>query len=518
MQQKKTEDPIDICVYDVKKCFDSMWAKEAINDAFDLGFQNDKLPLVYLANENASIAIKTSSGTTERSTISNVIMQGTVWAGLLCTSTMDKLGKHIYNNPHMAYKYRGKIVVPPLKMVDNVLTVAKCGAASVTMNAVVNSFMSSKKLQLNQLKCAKIHVGKKCGECPELFAQKEHMKNSDQEKYLGDLVNKDGKQHATVVERISKGYGIVANILALINDIPLGHRRVEIGLELRQAWLVNGILYNSEVWQQLTEDDQSNLNKMDHILLRSILGAHSKVPEEQLYLETASINMSQTLSARRMIYLQTILQRSEGELIRNIYQEMKADPLKGDWSELVKSDFENFDISLNEDEIRDMDPKKYKSLIKEKVRESAFICFKEMQAGHTKGRQNQHKDLSSPQKYLLTNKLTNKQVSLLFNLKCQSVRGIKDNFHRQYPGDLLCPLCKLEADSQSHILTCSVLRRNTTINPEVKYDFIHGSLEDRAGHGHHPLLFPAGAQGPTPRERDSLPGRPNSGLLDIIVL
>ena len=164
--KKKTEDPIDICVYDVKKCFDSMWAKEAINDAFDLGFQNDKLPLVYLANENASIAIKTSSGTTERSTISNVITQGTVWAGLLCTSTMDKLGKHIYNNPHMAYKYRGKIVVPPLQMVDDVLTVAKCGAASVKMNAVVNSFMSSKKLQLNQLKCAKNHVDKKCGECP----------------------------------------------------------------------------------------------------------------------------------------------------------------------------------------------------------------------------------------------------------------------------------------------------------------------------------------------------------------
>ena len=128
----------------------------------------------------------------------------------------------------MAYKYRGKVVVPPLQMVDDVLTVAKCGAASVTLNASVNSFMSSKKLQLNQSKCAKIHVGKKCEDCLELFAQKKHMKNSDQEKYLGDFINKDGKQHATIVERISKGYGIVANILPLINDIPLGYRRVEI--------------------------------------------------------------------------------------------------------------------------------------------------------------------------------------------------------------------------------------------------------------------------------------------------
>ena len=34
---------------------------------------------------------------------------------------------------------------------------------------------------------------------------------------------------------------------------------------------------------------------------------------------------------------------------------MKADPVKGDWSELVKGDFENFDIILTEDEIREMD-------------------------------------------------------------------------------------------------------------------------------------------------------------------
>ena len=107
---------------------------------------------MYLTNESASIAIKTSAGTTDRSNISNVIMQGTVWAGLLYTSTLDKLGKYIYDNPHMAYKYIGKVVVPPLQMVDDVLTVAKCGAASVTLNAVVNLFMSSKKLQLNQSK------------------------------------------------------------------------------------------------------------------------------------------------------------------------------------------------------------------------------------------------------------------------------------------------------------------------------------------------------------------------------
>ena len=67
------------------------------------------------------------------------------------------------------------------------------------------------------------------------------MRNSEREKYLGDIIHKDGKHHGTVVERLSKGYGIVENILALLSDIPLGHRKIQTGLELRQAWLLNGI-------------------------------------------------------------------------------------------------------------------------------------------------------------------------------------------------------------------------------------------------------------------------------------
>ena len=132
------------------------------------------------------------------------------------------------------------------------LTVSKCGATSIAMNNTVNTFMSSKKLKLNKEKCAKIHVGKKCKNCPTLDVQGEPMKCSAKEKYLGEFITKDGKQHTTIVDRIAKGYGIVANIIALVSEIPLGHKRIEIGLELRQAWFLNGILYNSEIGQKLT--------------------------------------------------------------------------------------------------------------------------------------------------------------------------------------------------------------------------------------------------------------------------
>ena len=60
---------------------------------FDASVQNDNLNILYMLNQNAQVAVKISSGLTERETISNVIIQVTVWGGIFCTTTMDKLGK-----------------------------------------------------------------------------------------------------------------------------------------------------------------------------------------------------------------------------------------------------------------------------------------------------------------------------------------------------------------------------------------------------------------------------------------
>ena len=87
------EEACDVSIYDVEKCFDSLWNKDCLNDMWDAGCQDDKLNLLAEGNKIASVAVKSSEGITKRFTISNIIMQGTVNSGLFCTSTMDKLAK-----------------------------------------------------------------------------------------------------------------------------------------------------------------------------------------------------------------------------------------------------------------------------------------------------------------------------------------------------------------------------------------------------------------------------------------
>ena len=72
--------------------------------------KNDKLPLLYLENLNAKVAVKTTKGISKRINIQNLIMQGSVFGGLLCTTSMDKLGKLVYEEEKLINKYKEAVV------------------------------------------------------------------------------------------------------------------------------------------------------------------------------------------------------------------------------------------------------------------------------------------------------------------------------------------------------------------------------------------------------------------------
>ena len=301
--KKGNENPVDFQVYDVEKCFDSLWLHEVINCLYEAGLQNDKLPLLFIENSIAQVAVKTVRGMSNREVIKNIIMQGSIWGSLGCVALMEKLGQQIYSKPHLLYYYKGLVPTPPLQMVDDILGIQKCSNKSVQLNSNINTFIELEKLKLSDKKCSNVHVGKSENNCHKLRVHEQQMKNSSQETYLGDIVHKSGQLKHTVNSRVAKGFGAVNTILAIINEIPLGHWRIMAGLQLRQAIFLNAILFNSEAWHGISDADIEHLEKVDEALLRGILRAHSKIALEALYLETGSLPIRYILKNRRLCYL-----------------------------------------------------------------------------------------------------------------------------------------------------------------------------------------------------------------------
>ena len=282
-------DDIDLQLFDVIKMFDKLWIQEAINDLYEVNMTNDNLSLLYKENQNNSIAIKSPYGISNRFIIEDVIMQGTVFAPLQATTSMSQLGSLAYKRGKPLLTYKETVQIPAMGMIDDIATVTKCGMQTVLSNAVTNSFVESKRLQLGPKKSHRLHFGKKHKDCLDLKIHGDKMENSNQEKYVGDIITEDAKNDENIAARKGKAFAIAGDILAILDEIPLGPYRIDAGLCMRNGMFLNAILTNSEVWYGLKSTHITELEEVDEYLLRQILNAHSKTPKEMLHLETGTI-------------------------------------------------------------------------------------------------------------------------------------------------------------------------------------------------------------------------------------
>ena len=467
--KRKVKD-IDIQIFDAYKCFDKLWAKECLNDVFENGFQNNKLPLLVKENEDAQVAIKTSTGLTRRVSISNVIMQGTVWGSLFCTSTMDMLGKEAYKQPEHLYKYHG-VPIPPLGMVDDIISVSSVENTS-TINMLINRFIEHKKLKLSEQKCSRIHIGEGHRNCPEIKVHEHIMKDADKEKYLGDWIDKTGKIQETINSRKSKGHGIVANILSILNEVPFGKHRVEVGLKLREAMLINGMLFNSEAWHGVTNAQVATLEAVDLALLRGILNVPRGTPNHFLYLETGSLPIHWILAQRRINYLRHIYSRNDDELIKKVFIAQKEAPTSGDFVKLVTKDIIRLGLTHKEIENGEIS----KQELRKCVRSVAFSQLRAIQSKGTKTKTIKYFEFQM-QEYLRS-EINREEMTTLTCIRSMCVRGVKTNFKKMYKLCLHCPLrCDSENpydDTQEHVLRCSKLGGSN-----IEMDCMHASVVDQ---------------------------------------
>ena len=458
--QKKPEDALDCQVYDVEKCFDALWLHEVVNCLYEAGLNNDKLPLLFLENNNAKIAVKTQKGLSNRVSIKDIIMQGSIWGSLCCVVLMDKLGKMAYSNPELLYYYKGVVGTPPLQMVDDIMALQKCNIKSQKVNTVINTFMELEKLTLSCNKSKNIHIGKSDIKCHSLRVHGAEMKQSKREKYLGDLVDITGKNRPNIEARQSKGFGIINNILAIINEIPLGHWRVEAGLRLRQAMFINGCLFNSEAWHGVKETDVKLIEKVDECLLRGILNSHSKIPLEALYLETGSLPVRFIITSRRLMYLHNILQRGSEELVRKVYDVQKKDVSNGDFIELINEDKAAINLSISDEEIKSLKKAKFRNIIKDTIKIAACKYLNKLKENHTKMNGLLYTKLEKAA-YLGSPLFNIENEKLLLALRTRTVKGMKNDFRGMY-ADNLCALSCNTPDTLQHVLECSVIQQYHT--------------------------------------------------------
>ena len=313
--------PIDIELFDIMKFFDEMWHSETMNDLYDTGVQSDKFAMIAKLDEDCYIKVKTPCGETEEFTLSQLVLQGSVFGPIKCSVQMDTLGRDCLAEDKGLYKYKGMISVPPLALIDDVLCVSKCDVDSIEVNAIVNSKVESKKLRLSKEKCAQLHVSKNGKDKCETYLKvhDEQMKKVENGTYLGDILSADGSLDKNVENRRQKGIGISSQITGILNSVSLGFFYFKIAFALRDAKLLTGILTNTEVWNNIKTKHFDILEGIDLMMIKKTLNAHSMTAKEAFFLEAGLMQIKFVVIKRRLMYLWTILQRDDQELLKRAY-------------------------------------------------------------------------------------------------------------------------------------------------------------------------------------------------------
>ena len=170
MKQKKSKNmkPLMFQINDYEQMFDSINLQEAISDVYDCGFNDDKLPLVYQANAEIEMAVNTPHGLSERQTIKDIVLQGDTFGSILASVQVDSIGKRCENSGY-GYKYKNKLPISMLGLVDDIVGISEVGYKSHQMNAVINAKTAEKGLRFSATKCKTMLVGR-CTEFPKTNA------------------------------------------------------------------------------------------------------------------------------------------------------------------------------------------------------------------------------------------------------------------------------------------------------------------------------------------------------------
>jgi hypothetical protein len=469
---------VDIQIYDLVQAFDALWLEDCMNDIYDClpaNMRDRKLALVYQSNITNLVAINTPVGQTERVNMPKIVMQGGGWGPMECSVSIDKLGRQCTQRRRHMYKYKDKVDVVALAMVDDLLGIAPCGLESLELNTFINTQIKMKKLRFHtpgpdgKTKCHKIHVGNKNKFCPTLHVHGTKMPEVTSDTYLGDIISGDGSNKLNIENRVSRGQGKIAQILSMIDKISLGKHYFKIALLLRESIFLSSVLNNSEIWYRLTKNDLEELEVLDRSLLKKIISAPNSTPTAALYLETGTMTIGTIIKARRLNFLQYLVKLPKDEMLSRFFHCQWLESNQHDWTNQVRIDLEELDLPVDLEEIEKKSIFSWKNLIKKRAKE--FELRKLLNNKATKGKSNM-KNLNYD-KLHLQDYLINLDVKLAKNVFRYRTRMIQfdGNFNCQELVNV-CPLCGLHSDLQHISFQCPVVVEKIGI--EEDYENIFG--------------------------------------------
>ena len=175
-------------------------------------------------------------------------------------------------------------------------------------------------------------------------------------------------------------------------------------------------------------------------------------------------------------------------MLPKVFRAQLRRPSKGDWTEMVKKDLEDFKINLSFDKIKRTSKDSFKKIVILACKKYSFnnLLLKQTKrqekSENSKGNKLKYSKLQM-QNYLSSSKITMKEAKLLFKIRTNMLE-VKKNYKRKGSKneqvsneDITCPLCKKHIDSEENVFKCEELSNMNT--SDVEFEDLFSNNEEK---------------------------------------
>ena len=339
-------------------------------------------------------------------------------------------------------------------MIDDIASFALSGPDAIKTNAIINSKIESKKLKFGPSKCHNIHFGKIQDTDSMLKVDSNIMNVKDYETYLGDIICKTGSNQKNIENRTHQGLAAINQITSMLSLTSLGHFYFEMSLVFRDSVLLSKLVFNSEVWYNVTNAQLEKLEQIDELYLRKMFSVAKTAPKVGLFIECGKLPVKIVIKMRRIMYYWQILHKDEDELLSKFFTVQKYSPSEGDWVCQVQKDMSDIKLDLSEAVIKSLSQFQFRNLVRKKIDIFAIDYLKSKRK--TKSMKLDIVKLE-PKNYLLSKNLSITEVQTLYKVR-NSMIDVKENFKSSHEDNMWCKTCLLFTETQQHLIDCPKIR------------------------------------------------------------
>ena len=425
-----------IIFLDVQKAYDKAWL-----DAIHALHMNKNLRMIKRINSNLTARIQTRYGLTRKINIKDSIRQGGVLSVIEYATLIDEIAKELKQR-NLGLPTKQNFNLDSLLWMDDVCLIHHALDELQKILNVTNHVAKKYHIQFGAAKCKVVKNGK--GKKSALKLNGEILEEVPSYKYLGEIINNKGNLSDQIAEISKKVKGATTRILA-----EAGNKEFK-GIKMRAIWqmvetiIIPILTYACESWK-LTKEEKSKLQTIFNDAINTILYLPKGTPTTIILSETGNLPVEHIIIKKQLLQAKRIDEMKDEALIKDATKQEQSS-----WRNMIDEIADEYHVK----EIMGITKKKtLKTLIQKEIEAKINENLENEAEAKTKVKhwrvRRQDAKVGIRPKYM--DQLTRKQCNAILKTRASMITA-KANYKKGQDNNLDCRFCRMEPETQIHIL------------------------------------------------------------------